>query len=53
MKQRLQEIWSKSAVTQENLLSALEDWCRAAESSGIEALREFSRRLRRYELAST
>ncbi len=52
MKQRLQEIWSKSAVTQENLLSALEDWCRAAESSGIEALREFSRRLRRYELAS-
>jgi stearoyl-CoA desaturase (delta-9 desaturase) len=52
MKQRLQEIWSKSAVTQENLLNALEEWCRAAESSGIEALREFSRRLRRYELAS-
>ncbi len=52
MKQRLQEIWSKSSVTQDNLLNALEEWCRTAESSGIEALREFSRRLRRYELAS-
>ncbi len=50
MKQRLQDIWSRSTASQESLLSALEDWCRAAESSGIEALREFSGRLRRYEL---
>ncbi len=52
MKQRLQEIWNKSSVTQDNLMSALQEWCRVAESSGIEALREFSRRLRRYELVS-
>lgn len=52
MKQRLQQIWSSQAQSQEKLLRALEDWCRAAEASGIEALREFSRRLRRYELAS-
>jgi len=51
MKQRLQEIWSSHAQSQEKLLHALEDWCRTAEASGIEALREFSRRLRRYELA--
>ncbi len=52
MKQRLQEIWVRSAASHESLLSALEDWCRAAESSGIDALREFSRRLRRYELVT-
>ncbi|MDZ7840751.1 MAG: fatty acid desaturase [Gammaproteobacteria bacterium] len=53
MKQRLQEIWSSHAQSQEKLLQALEDWCRAAEASGIEALRDFSRRLRRYELAAS
>ena len=52
MKQRLQEIWSSHAQSQEKILHALEDWCHAAEASGIEALREFSRRLRRYELAT-
>jgi stearoyl-CoA desaturase (delta-9 desaturase) len=52
MKQRLQEIWSIQAQSQEKLLHALEEWCHAAEASGIEALREFSRRLRRYELAT-
>ncbi len=52
MKQRLQEIWANHAQSQEKLLQALEDWCRAAEASGIEALRDFSQRLRRYELAA-
>ncbi|MDH3639235.1 MAG: transposase [Gammaproteobacteria bacterium] len=51
MKQRLQEIWSKSAPTQEHMLKALEDWCKAAENSGIDALREFSMKLKRYELS--
>lgn len=53
MKQRLQEIWSSHAHSQDKLLSALEDWCRAAEASGIEALKEFSQRLRRYELSAS
>ena len=52
MKQRLQEVWSKSATTQEHVLKALEDWCKAAETSGIDALREFSANLKRYELSA-
>ncbi len=51
MKQRLQAIWSRSAASHEALVASLEEWCRAAEESGIEALREFSRRLRSYSLA--
>jgi stearoyl-CoA desaturase (delta-9 desaturase) len=51
MKQRLQAVWTRANASQESLLLALEEWCRSAESSGIEALREFSAKLRRYELA--
>ncbi len=50
MKQKLQTIWVKSNNL-EGLLQALEDWCRAAEASGIGSLQEFSDRLRRYQLA--
>jgi stearoyl-CoA desaturase (delta-9 desaturase) len=50
MKEKLQDIWQRSATTQEQLLQALEDWCRQAEATGIEALREFSRKLRTYTL---
>lgn len=48
MKQKLQTIWIKSNNI-DGLLQALEEWCRAAEASGIEALQEFSNRLRRYQ----
>ncbi len=51
MQQRLRDIWNRSTVSQEHLLNALEEWCRSAEESGIEALREFSQRLRGYTLA--
>lgn len=50
MKEKLQDIWRRSAATQEHLLHALEDWCRQAEATGIHALREFSRQLRAYTL---
>lgn len=50
MKQKLQTIWIKSNNL-EGLLQALEEWCRAAETSGIEALQEFSNRLKRYQPA--
>jgi stearoyl-CoA desaturase (Delta-9 desaturase) len=53
MKQKLAEIWQRSATTQEHLRSAIEDWCRQAEATGIEALREFSLKLRGYRLAPT
>jgi stearoyl-CoA desaturase (delta-9 desaturase) len=51
MKQKLQEIWSRSATSQDQLLAQLEEWCRNAEASGIEALRQFANRLRQYALA--
>ena len=51
MRQKLQEVWGRSAASQEQLLAQLEEWCRNAEASGIEALRQFSERLRRYALA--
>ena len=50
MKQRLQTVWAKSNNL-DGLLQALEEWCHAAEASGIGALQEFSSRLKRYETA--
>jgi stearoyl-CoA desaturase (delta-9 desaturase) len=47
---RLQEIWERTAATQDELLTALQDWCRRAEGTGIRALEEFSRTLRQYSL---
>ena len=50
-RQELAVIWARSASTQEQLLKSLEDWCRRAEASGIQALEEFSQRLRCYRMA--
>ena len=51
MKQKLADIWQRSATTQEHLRHAIEEWCHQAEATGIQALREFSRKLRAYRLA--
>lgn len=51
LKQELVAIWARSAATQEQLLKSLEDWCHRAEASGIQALQEFSHRLRCYKMA--
>ena len=51
MKQRLANIWQRSATTQEHLRRALEEWCRQAEATGIQALHEFAVKLRGYRLA--
>lgn len=51
LKQELLKVWARSAATQEQLLKDLEDWCHKAEATGIEALAEFSRRLRCYKMA--
>jgi len=51
LKQELVAIWERSTSTQEQLLKSLEDWCHRAEASGVEALQEFSRRLRCYRMA--
>lgn len=50
MKEKLQSIWARSAATHEQLLHALEDWCRQAEATGIQALRDFSAKLRTYSM---
>lgn len=49
-RRRLQEVWERTATSQEHLLQALQDWCGQAETSGIRALQEFSMRLRQYSL---
>ncbi len=51
MKQRLADIWQRSATTQEHLRHALEEWCRQAEATGIQALHQFAVKLRGYRLA--
>ena len=48
LRQELAAIWQRSAASKEQLLKQLEEWCHRAENSGIAALQEFSRRLRRY-----
>jgi len=53
MKQKLADVWQRSATTQENLIQALQDWCHEAEATGIHALREFSNKLRTYSLVQT
>jgi stearoyl-CoA desaturase (delta-9 desaturase) len=49
-RQRLREIWEKTASSQENLLQSLQEWVRQAETSGVEALEEFAHTLRGYSL---
>lgn len=53
MKEKLQQIWQQSAATQEQLRHALEDWCRQAEATGIQALRDFASKLPTYSLATS
>lgn len=48
MRAELTAIWERSNATREQLLQQLQDWCARAEASGIEALRDFSLRLRSY-----
>jgi stearoyl-CoA desaturase (delta-9 desaturase) len=48
MRQDLAALWQRSNLSKEQLVRQLEDWCLRAEASGIEALQQFSRRLRRY-----
>jgi len=48
MRQDLAAVWGRSTLTQDQLVKQLDDWCKRAESSGIEALQKFSQRLRCY-----
>jgi stearoyl-CoA desaturase (delta-9 desaturase) len=45
MRQELSQLWKRSSASTDQLLRQLRDWRERAESSGIAALHEFSRRL--------
>ncbi len=47
-KRELMQMWDRSTLSKEELVARLEDWCKRAEASGIEALQQFSRRIRAY-----
>jgi len=49
-RQRLQALWQQTTNNQEHLLQALQEWCKQAEATGIQALQEFALTLRRYSL---
>jgi stearoyl-CoA desaturase (delta-9 desaturase) len=53
MRQELTSLWQRSTANKDELVYQLEDWCHRAEASGIVALQDFSKRLRRYQLAPT
>jgi stearoyl-CoA desaturase (delta-9 desaturase) len=45
---KLQNLWVKSTASQAELLEALQEWCKQAEATGIQALREFVKHLKAY-----
>lgn len=47
-KQSLQNIWLKTASTQKELVESLQQWCRQAEESGIEALCQFAQQIKNF-----
>ena len=46
MREELRALWTRTYVSAEQLVHDLQEWCQRAESSGIAALQEFSRKLR-------
>jgi stearoyl-CoA desaturase (delta-9 desaturase) len=49
-RRRLDALFERSGKNSEALLAALQEWCRDAEASGIEALRLYAQRLRGYSM---
>lgn len=45
---KLQNIWARSTVSQKELVDALQEWCKQAESTGIDVLRNFVNQLKAY-----
>ena len=46
MREELRQMWMNTSQSREQLAADLQAWCRRAEESGIEALRQFSLKLR-------
>ncbi len=49
-RQQLKAVWGQTASSQEALVRSLQEWCRNAEASGVQALQDFARRLRGFSL---
>lgn len=47
-RQSLQNVWLKTATSQKELIEALQQWCRQAEESGLDVLRQFAQQLKAY-----
>lgn len=52
-RQQLQAIWTRTTASQRELIDALHEWCKSAESAGIDALRLFSQKVKMYSLSIT
>jgi stearoyl-CoA desaturase (delta-9 desaturase) len=46
MREELRQLWTRTNVSAEQLVTDLQAWCRKAEESGIAALQEFSLKLK-------
>jgi len=46
MREELRQLWTRTNVSAEQLVVDLQHWCKKAESSGIDALADFSLKLR-------
>jgi stearoyl-CoA desaturase (delta-9 desaturase) len=46
MREELRALWTRTNVSADQAVTDLQAWCKQAEESGIEALREFSFKLR-------
>ncbi len=48
MKQQLLQVWKKRTSSKDELLSAMQKWCKDAEESGIRSLQDFAQSLKQY-----
>jgi transposase len=48
----LQQVWRRRGESMDAMLEALRAWCREAEESGIQALRDFADELKSYTVPS-
>jgi len=51
MREELRALWTRTNVSAEQLVADLQNWCQRAEASGIQALQEFSLKLRAARMA--
>ncbi len=52
-RESLQNVWLRAATSQKELLEALQQWCKQAESSGLDALKDFSAYIKKIVSNST